>query len=125
MAGYAFISFARKNLDYVGQLVTFLRGKGIEVWYDEELIPGRRFDEAIEQKIAQCAAFIVVITPAARESEWVVEELDEAKHQHREILPLLLEGEPMFGVKRVHCERVEGGRMPGDKFVERLRILVG
>jgi WD40 repeat protein len=125
VAGFAFISFARKDLDYVGQLVTFLRGKGIEVWYDEELVPGRRFDEAIEQKIAQCAAFIVVITPAARESEWVVEELDEAKRQHREILPLLLEGEPMFGVKRVHCERVLDRSMPSDKFVERLRILVG
>jgi WD40 repeat protein len=125
MAGYVFISYARKDLEYVQKLVNFLRGEGIEVWYDENLVPGRRFDDAIEQKIAQCAAFIVVMTPAAYESDWVHDELDCAKEYDRELMPILLEGKRFLGLGRIHCEYLQGGEMPSQLFVNRLRNLVG
>lgn len=125
MAGYVFVSFAREDIEDVSKLVNFLRGEGIETWYDANLVPGRRFDEEIEQRIAQCAAFVVVMTPAALASAWVHDELDCAKENDRELMPILLEGKKLKGLGPIHCEHLQRGENPSPLFVARLRSLVG
>jgi len=125
VAGYAFVSYAKEDRDFVDKLAHFLRGEGIEVWYDVNLVPGRRFDEAIQQKIAQCAAFIVVMTPAANASPFVHDELDLAQESDRELMPVLLDGDKIFGIGRIQYEQCQGGEMPGQLYIARLRGLVG
>jgi hypothetical protein len=66
---------------------------------------------------------VVVMSPAASASRWVAEEISFAERRQKPLLPLVLDGEPLFGMRRVHYERVAGGRMPSEAFVARLREL--
>ena len=51
VSGYVFVSYAHEDLEYVARLVHFLRGEGVEVWYDAHLVPGKRWDDALVEKI--------------------------------------------------------------------------
>jgi WD40 repeat protein len=125
MSGYAFISYAREDREYVERLVKFLDEAGIDVFYDAHLTPGRRWDHELLQKIEHCAAFVLIMTPAADASGPVHDELDFAKGKERDVMPILLEGEPFFGVGRIQCEMPSDKDMPSQLFVKALRALVG
>jgi WD40 repeat protein len=125
VSGYVFISYAREDAEYVEKLVAFLRDEGVDVWYDAHLVPGRRFDEAIQQKIKQCAAFVLIMTPAADNSPWVHDELDHAKENDRDLMPMLLDGKKFFGLGHIQCEQVQGGEMPSQLCIKSLKSLVG
>lgn len=125
MSGYVFISYSREDLEYVERLAKFLDKEGIEVWYDQELNPGSRFEQVIRQKIEQCAAFIVVMTPASRDSMWVRDELAYAQGQRKEIMPILLEGDKFFGLGPIHVEMLTDGEMPSHRYVKVLKGLLG
>lgn len=112
MPGYVFISHAREDREYVETLATFLRREGIDAWFDAQLQPGSRFDHAIQEKIEQCSAFIVIVSRAANESDWVHDELDLAKEKDRDILPIMLDDSRMFGTGRIQCEYCRKGSCP-------------
>jgi methylmalonyl-CoA mutase cobalamin-binding subunit len=122
--GHVFVSYAHVDTDYVGRLVAFLRSRGVEVWVDGLIPTGRRWEEVLREKIDTCRGVVVVMSPGARGSYWVGVELDYARAVGRPILPLLLGGEPLFGLGIVQHESVAGGRMPPVRFVEQLRELV-
>jgi WD40 repeat protein len=125
MSGYVFISYAREDKAYVDRLAKFLRTEGLEVWYDAQLVVGRRFDVDLRQKIEQCAAFILVMTPAANDSAWVQDEFDLAREHDRELMPILLDGKKFLGIGKIQCEYLQGGEMPSQQFLIALRGLVG
>ncbi len=124
--GYAFISYShRHDGGYVEALANYLARAGVPVWFDKEVISGERWATVIRDQIDSCAAFILVMTADADESAWVARELARAEEQGREIVPLLLDGEPMFSVGHIHYENVTGGKMPSEQFLTRLRALCG
>ena len=125
MSGFVFISHAREDREYVEKLAKFLESEGVDVWFDAQLVPGRRFDEEIQQKIERCAAVIVIMTPAAKASDWVQDEIDYAKEKDRDLMPILLAGTKFFGIGRIQCELLQGGEMPGQQFIKELRGLLG
>lgn len=125
MSGFAFISYTRADSEYVEKLVAFLRGEGIDVWYDADLVPGQRYDEAILQKIDHCAAFIPIMTSAAKASGAVQDEFDRAKEKDRERLPILLEGTPFFGLGHIQYELLSDGEMPSQRYIKALKALMG
>jgi hypothetical protein len=117
-----FISYSRKHRKYVRRLADHLvQGAGVEVWFDYELVTGERWDNVVRQKIDECAALIVVMTPDAENSHWVAEEVARARDQGKVLLPLLRRGSPIFGFMTVHYEDVRDGSMPGDRFVADVR----
>ncbi|MDX8028671.1 TIR domain-containing protein [Lentzea sp. BCCO 10_0856] len=117
-----FISYSRKHRTYVRRLADHLvQVAGVEVWFDYELVTGERWDNVVRQKIDDCAALIVVMTPDAENSHWVAEEVARARDQGKLLLPLLLKGSPIFGFMTVHHEDVRDRSMPGDRFVADLR----
>jgi hypothetical protein len=120
---HAFISYSRRDTGYVQRLVTFLRGSGIDVWVDEEVPNGTRWDSVLKDKIDTSAAVVLVMSPSAEESDWVSAEVDRARAQGKPVLPLLLSGEVAFGLGRIQYEDVANGRMPRPSFVRRLRLL--
>ncbi len=124
MSGYAFISYAHEDREYVEKLVHFLQAEGIEVWYDAHLTPGKRFDEAILEKIDQCAAFIPVMSAASNASAAVIDEFDYAKEKNRDLMPISLDGTRFFGIGHIQVEILTGGETPGQLYVNRLRVLV-
>ena len=70
-----FISYSRKDISFVEQLVADLRNTGLDVWYDvSSLRGGSRWRIEIENAIKNSQFFIVVLSPDSMASEWVERE---------------------------------------------------
>lgn len=121
-----FISYHRGTGagNYVAELAAFLTAAGLPVWLDRSIDPGERWQQVIRRRIDGCAAFVVVMTPAAENSDWVSREITRAERAGKPILPLLRSGDPLFHLSDLHYEDVTDGRMPSAAFVERLRVSV-
>src|SRR5262249_16798322 len=117
---FVFISYAHADRRYVDRLAAFLTRAGVPVWFDTEIDPGSRWRRVIRRKNGIWFAFVLVMTPAAEESEWVEREVTHAQDTNRPIVPLLLAGRSFFDVNNILHETVTGERMPGPRFVERL-----
>jgi hypothetical protein len=88
-----FISYSKKDLDFVRYLRALLAAEGFEVWFDQELHPGEDWWDELEGKIRGCAAFVVVMSPDAKNSRYVRRELLLAESLNLPIFPVLLSGE--------------------------------
>jgi predicted amidophosphoribosyltransferase len=89
----AFISYSRKDLAIQKAVVEVLRNNGIQVWTDDNLVPGTpvwelKIGEAIEN--SDCV--VVLMTPHSKESEWVIREINFARTHKRYIIPVFAEG---------------------------------
>jgi tetratricopeptide (TPR) repeat protein len=88
-----FVSHSYQDKPFADALVRALRGAGADVWYDEHnLGAGHLLDEISEQVRAR-PVFLVVLSPAAFDSNWVKQECQWALNLfHREagrvILPI-------------------------------------
>jgi hypothetical protein len=122
VGGHVFISYSHiADRSYVDRLAALLTSAGHSVWYDGQLVHGDRWAQVVRHNIDTCAAFIVVMTPDAEQSEWVEREIDEARETSRPILPLLLRGRRFFTLANIQYEDVSTGELPGPDFMSRLR----
>jgi WD40 repeat protein len=120
VAGEIFISYSRTDDEYVNRLADYLIVSGLPVWYDYQIATGDRFDRVIASNIEHCGAFVVVMTPAAYESNWVASEVNHAKKHGKPILPLLLSGEVFMTLNYLDYRDVRGGHLPDDSFLDEL-----
>jgi len=124
VGSYVFISYSSSDQAYVDLLVEHLQAHGLEVWIDARSIDyGSRWPTVIRDHINSCAAFIVVMTPSAEDSEWVGREIDQAQLKERPIRPLLLSGERFFRLAEHQFEDVRSGSLPTARFVQHLATL--
>jgi len=124
MAGQVFVSYSRTDSAYVTSLLRHLDALHIPVWIDRERInTGDRWAQLLREQVDSSAAVVVVMTPAAEESEWVALEVERARSKGKPILPLLLAGDPFFTLATLHYNDVRGGRMPPPEFGRRLLAL--
>jgi hypothetical protein len=92
---HIFISYSRKNLAYVDRLNQDFKKKGFKTWLDLHDIPfGSKWHKELSDAIQNSFAVVVVMTPEAKQSEWVNNEIHLAYRYHKEIFPFLLSGEP-------------------------------
>lgn len=75
--------------------MSYLRKRGIKVWVDnEKLIPGTPiWEEEIEKAIRGASAIIVVLSPDAKNSEWVRREITLTEQYGKQIFPVLVKGD--------------------------------
>lgn len=72
---YIFISYSRRDSDLAHTLADNLRDRQLALWLDTDSIrDGDNWLETIQQGVEECAALVVVMSRAARESEWVQRE---------------------------------------------------
>ena len=93
---YAFISYARADrnrLDHV--LLNPIRQRGIDIWFDEHLEFDTSWWQTVRERLKDAHAIIVVMTEAARGSQWVTREVTVAVESKKPIFPVLLEGAPI------------------------------
>jgi hypothetical protein len=121
---HLFVSYSRRDAAFVAELLNFLRRHGFDVWADDRVAAGERWDRVVRARIDDCAAFLVVMSPSADQSDWVAEEIDYARKRRRPIVPLLLDGEVFFGFSRTQHHSVVGGMLPGPDVIARLRTFV-
>jgi formylglycine-generating enzyme required for sulfatase activity len=122
--GHVFISYAREDQTYARELADGLHKRGLETWMDDRIDFGDRWWQTIVQAIHASAAFVVVMTPDAEQSEWVEREILLAQRERKPIFPLLLRGQGIPLLVTTQYANVIGGRMPPDTFYGRLKQAV-
>jgi hypothetical protein len=78
-----FISYSQKDHDVARGLADFLDNCGYEVWWDYELVGGQKYRSKIKEELTKAKAAIVIWTPTSVESDWVIEEAEEAKESRK------------------------------------------
>jgi len=92
---YVFISYSRRDDAEMRSIVKFLRKQGINAWVDnEKLVPGTPIWESeIEKAIKGASAAVVILSPDAKESVWVLNELTLVDEYKKRIFPVLVRGD--------------------------------
>lgn len=84
-----FISYSRKDLEFVKRLAADLEARGLSVWLDKgDIHPGADWRKALVDAVTDCAAFLLVISPDSVKSQYVQQELSMAEAHHKAIIPL-------------------------------------
>ncbi len=117
---HVFISYSHKDRDYCRTLTSYLLSKGFDVWIDDRIDYGTDWLNTIIEAVQECAAFIVVMTPASKNSHWVRLEVSWAIHWNKPIFPLLRAGEnwPIFFL--TEYVDVTDGSLPDERFIASL-----
>ena len=90
--GQVFISYSRRDVDVVEDIVTQLEAAGIQVWLDREAIkPGQQWRKQIVEAIDTAEAFVLNLSPNSGASDNVLKELNLAEEALEPfILPIML-----------------------------------
>lgn len=94
-----FISYSRKDKDFVSKLTSDLEKTGWDVFWwetqkpDRKLQPGQNFEDVLSKEAGLAKYFLVVLSPDSLTSSWVPDELEAALRREREgrtkVVPLL------------------------------------
>jgi TIR domain len=72
-----FLSYASDDLDLARRIAEALQASGIETWWDRWCIyPGDSLRQKIDEGIAGCTHFLVLLTPQSIGKPWVNQEMD-------------------------------------------------
>ncbi len=93
----AFVSHSTADDSFIAEMESFLRAAGFDdVFNDVHAIqPDEKFWPRIEQGITDCDAFVVVLTAASTNSEWVKREAELARRLGKRVIPVWREDCPL------------------------------
>jgi hypothetical protein len=99
MAKDIFISYSRRDQEFVTRLASELDAQVAGVWFDQSTIQlGQKWHDEIMEGIRDCKAFILVLSPDAMESLYVREEVGQALELRKTIFPLVYRPAPWTGL---------------------------
>ncbi|HSL28825.1 MAG TPA: toll/interleukin-1 receptor domain-containing protein [Anaerolineales bacterium] len=85
-----FISYSRRDQEFVTRLASDLNAQVAGVWFDQSTIQlGQKWHDEIMDGIRECKAFILVLSPDAMESRYVREEVSKALELGKTIFPVI------------------------------------
>lgn len=85
-----FISYSRRDQEFVTRLASDLDAQVAGVWFDQSSIQaGEKWHDEIMEGIRDCKAFILVLSPDAMESRYVREEVNKALELGKTIFPII------------------------------------
>jgi hypothetical protein len=118
---HIFISYSKKNKDYANALAEYLQAQGFNIWIDRIGIEyGVDWWDAIVEGLRECGAFIVVMTPESKASDWVKREVGLALHWRKPVFPLLLNGDNWELFVLTQFADVSDGSLPDGDLIARL-----
>lgn len=86
-----FISYSRKDIDFVRKLAGDLEKAGYDVWWDlTDLRGGDDWPRVIPAAIESSQFVIIVLSPNSAVSDWVEKEYTHALSLRKKIIPLML-----------------------------------
>jgi len=89
---HIFISYSRRDSEFVDRLIVALERYGFSTWEDvKALAGGDIWKAAISKAVRECDAFLVILSPQSASSENVSKELAIATKHARRIVPVMYE----------------------------------
>jgi TIR domain len=124
-----FISYANEDRQKAAALAQALAERGLSVWWDWEILPGKQFDEAIQQALTAAKCVVVLWSRLSVNKRWVRDEADEGAERGRLVPVLIDEVRIPLGFRRFQAERLmdwDGGDAhPGlARLVEGIRAAI-
>lgn len=99
--GRVFISYARKDGEYVYTLSRELRRIGLDIWIDQDIDPGVNWDNSIEEALQSCDKMLLIVSPDSMRSENVQDEWSYFLEEGKAVFPFVhKEGEMSFRLRR-------------------------
>lgn len=99
MMHHVFLSYSRKDMHFMRRIQTDLTKAGFAVWSDENLEPGTTsWQLEIEMAIRNSGCVMCIFSPDAAASPWVREELNYARLNQIQIVPLLARGDAQSSI---------------------------
>ena len=85
-----FLSYSRKDQDFVSQLAAALQGRGVQVSRDiDDLLPAAEWRKQLEQLIAAADTVVFVVSPDSIASEVVAWELSVVEKLNKRLAPII------------------------------------
>ncbi|MGZ9165920.1 MAG: toll/interleukin-1 receptor domain-containing protein, partial [Anaerolineales bacterium] len=85
-----FISYSRRDQEFVARLAADLDAHVAGVWFDQSAIQaGENWHDELMEGIGECKAFVLVLSPDAGDSPYVREEVNKALELGKTIFPIL------------------------------------
>ena len=85
-----FISYSRRNLEFVRRLATDLDQRISGVWFDiSDIQAGEVWRQRLLDGIQGCKVFVLVISPESLASKAVMWELNEARKAGKRVIPVI------------------------------------
>jgi photosystem II stability/assembly factor-like uncharacterized protein len=86
----AFFSYCREDSDFALRLAEDLKAAGASVWLDQlDIVPGQRWDRAVEDALANCPRMLVILSPASVNSTNVMDEVSFALEEKKTVIPVI------------------------------------
>ncbi len=86
----AFFSYCREDSDFALRLAGDLKAAGASVWLDQlDIIPGQRWDRAVEDALAICPRMLVILSPISVDSTNVMDEVSFALEEKKTVIPVI------------------------------------
>lgn len=86
----AFCSYCRQDADFALRLAGDLKAAGAHVWLDQlDIVPGQRWDRAVEDALAACPRMLVILSSFAVNSTNVMDEVSAALEANKIVIPVI------------------------------------
>lgn len=93
--GYIFVSYSRKDIDFVKRLSSDLQKSNYDIWYDALITGGESWADTLSKAIEGADIILVVISEDYKNSQWARKELEIGMVREGEkkavVIPLLIE----------------------------------
>ncbi len=86
-----FISYSRRDTEYVKSLVEALRKQNFEVWFDKNIRTGTDWDDTIESELKNADAIVLILSKTSVASDNVKDEISYAIGLNKSVNPIKIE----------------------------------
>lgn len=98
---FVFISYSHKDSEEAETIHIQLQERNFEVWIDNRILPGDRWENEILKAIKDCGVFVVLMSDNSLQSAYVAKEIDHAISLGKTIIPVLLSGSPFRTLREI------------------------
>lgn len=120
-----FISYAREDREALRLLLLDpLDAADIRYWFDEHLEWDDNWWQEVRSRVHRAHAVIVLMTPRAAESDWVMREILVAQEKDKVLFPVLLEGKPLRQLTAYQYLDMRDAQRPSSGWLDTVRLRV-
>lgn len=118
---YVFISYRKRDRKYANEIMHLIHAnpfcRDVAIWYDEFLVPGENFDDAIKEACKKSQLFTMIVTPNVLDNPNYVKDKEYpfARENNMDILPVMMEATNRKSLEKSYPS-IPDCVVPGDDF---------